>query len=400
MIQRCPRKEWSLMLKKTLAGILSATLVFLTTMQVFAEDTVPTAAPAPLSQNAVVMEYSTGKLLYAVNETQQRAPASVTKIMTMCLAFEQIQSGKLTMDTMITASENAKNMGGTQINLDVGEQMKVYDLLMAVAVCSANDAAIALAEHIGGSESGFVTMMNAKAKELYMDNTNFMNPHGLPADGHVTCAQDIALMTKYLLSFEQSKEFIGTKIHAIREGENEYKMRNTNNLLWTYNGCIGGKTGYTEDAGYCMSIAAQRDGMTAIAVVMGEATSKDRTIDIEALLDYAFNNFTLWNVPVEPVALSPIPVKFGIKSHANITTTQMLVPSQVIPKGTTPTITQEVELSPSVTAPVNDNQSVGKVKVLMDGTVISEFDITADKAVARRDFPRSLAMLIKNLVTM
>lgn len=390
------------MRKKWMAWLLTMCLLVGLTVPVLGEEAPPvgSAPPELLTQNAILMECTTGKVLYALNETQQRAPASVTKIMTMGLVLEQIQQGKLAMDDMVTASEHAKEMGGTQINLDTGEQMSVYDLLMSVAVASANDAAMALAEHIAGSEEGFVNMMNAKAQELGMENTHFVNPHGLPVEGHVTCAKDIAQMTRFLLSFEQSREFIGTQIYPIREGENEYKMRNTNNLLWSYNGCIGGKTGYTEDAGYCMSVAAERDGMTLIAVVMGEKTAAERTEDLEKLLDYGFGNFAVFNVPVEPVEPEPLKVKFGTVETAQVAVPDMTIAPQVITKGMTPEVKQDVTCKSECEAPLKAGQKVGEVTVTMDGEVVGSFDLTVEQAVERRTFGKAFGMLWKSIVTM
>lgn len=384
-------------MKKIVAIFISFFIVYSMTCNLFAQDNNASNLDL-LANNAIIMEAETGKILYSKNETEQKAPASVTKIMTMLLTLEQIDKGKLSFDDIITASEHAKEMGGTQINLDVGEKMSVYDLLMSVAVASANDSAMALAEHIGGSESGFVNMMNNKAKELGMENTNFVNPHGLPVDNHLTCAKDIAIMTRELLKYEKTEEFIGTKIYPIREGENEYKMRNTNNLLWSYQGCVGGKTGYTQDAGYCMSVVAKRDGMTIIAVVMGEKTSKDRTADLEKMLDHAFMTYDLYEIDLENIKKNKIDVEYGDTKQVKIKVENTEVPKQVIIKGSQPKIEQKTKLDKSVKAPVKKGQKVGQITTYMNGEEIYSTNIIACDNVNKRSFIKSLEMIFKNMI--
>lgn len=384
-------------MKKIVAIFISLFIVCTMTSNLFAEDNNADKLDL-LANNAIIMEAETGKILYSKNETEQKAPASVTKIMTMLLTLEQIDKGKLLFDDIITASEHAKEMGGTQINLDVGEKMSVYDLLMSVAVASANDSAMALAEHIGGSESGFVNMMNSKAKELGMENTNFVNPHGLPVDNHLTCAKDIAIMTRELLKYEKAEEFIGTKIYPIREGEKEYKMRNTNNLLWSYQGCVGGKTGYTQDAGYCMSVVAKRDGMSIIAVVMGEKTSKDRTADLEKMLDHAFMTYDLYDIDLDEIKKDKINVEYGDSKQVKIKVENTDVPKQVIIKGSQPKIEQKITLDKTVKAPVKKGQKVGQITIYMNSEEIYSTDIVTCDNVNKRTIVKSLQMIFENMI--
>ena len=384
-------------MKKIVAIFISLFIVCTMTSNLFAEDNNADKLDL-LANNAIIMEAETGKILYSKNETEQKAPASVTKIMTMLLTLEQIDKGKLSFDDIITASEHAKEMGGTQINLDVGEKMSVYDLLMSVAVASANDSAMALAEHIGGSESGFVNMMNSKAKELGMENTNFVNPHGLPVDNHLTCAKDIAIMTRELLKYEKAEEFIGTKIYPIREGEKEYKMRNTNNLLWSYQGCVGGKTGYTQDAGYCMSVVAKRDGMSIIAVVMGEKTSKDRTADLEKMLDHAFMTYDLYDIDLDEIKKDKINVEYGDSKQVKIKVENTDVPKQVIIKGSQPKIEQKIKLDKTVKAPVKKGQKVGQITIYMNSEEIYSTDIVTCDNVNKRTIVKSLQMIFENMI--
>lgn len=385
-------------MKKIVAIFSSAFIILTMNISVLAQENNADKLDL-LTQNAVIMEAETGKILYAKNETEQKAPASVTKIMTMLLTLEQIQQKKLSFDDMITASEHAKEMGGTQINLDVGEKMSVYDLLMSVAVASANDSAMALAEHIGGSESGFVNMMNKKAKDLGMENTHFVNPHGLPVDNHLTCAKDIAIMTRELLKYEKAQEFIGTKIYPIREGEREYKMKNTNNLLWSYQGCIGGKTGYTQDAGYCMSVAAKREGVTIIAVVMGEKTSKERTADLEKMLDHSFMTYDLHQIELEKIKQKSIPIKYGNEEEVQIQIKNPHVPKQLIIKGSEPKVSQKIKISKTLNAPVKKGQVVGNIVVSMDDDTVYETDIIACDTVNKRTFLSSLKMILRKMIT-
>lgn len=370
------------------------------------DDTVTEIQPiegelAPNAKAAVLMEASTGEILYEKNSEEQLEPASITKIMTMALVLEQVEQGNLKYEDIVTASEHAKEMGGTQINLDVGEQMTVYDLMMSVAVASANDAAVALAEHIGGgSESVFVEMMNQKAKELGMEHTRFVNPNGLPEEGHLTSAEDIAIMSRYLLSFEGAEEFIATDRYPVRSGENEYMMRNSNNLVRSYDGCIGVKTGYTSTAMHCLSAAATRNEMTVIAVVLGEPDSKTRFAEAAQLMDYAFDHYELFEPPVELEKAMPIRVKMGLSSTVEVSVPESPVPKRVIKKGTSPAVELKTQLAPSLTAPVEKGQIVGSAEVFMDGQLIFEYDYIAKEQVGKRTFWESVKIILKNLITM
>jgi D-alanyl-D-alanine carboxypeptidase (penicillin-binding protein 5/6) len=361
-------------------------------------------ANGELAQNAkaaILMEASTGTILFEKNAEEELEPASITKIMTMALVLEQVEQGNLKYDDLVTASEHAKEMGGTQINLDVGEQMTVYDLMMSVAVASANDAAVALAEHIGnGSEAAFVEMMNQKAKELGMEHTHFMNPNGLPAEGHLTCAKDIALMSRYLLSFEDAQEFIATDRYPIRSGENEYMMRNSNELVRSYDGCVGVKTGYTSTAMHCLSAAATRDDMTIIAVVLGEPDSKTRFAEAAQLLDYGFENYEILKPEVSLESLEKIPVKMGVCEFVEAGDPTGDIPSLVVKKGETPQFEVQMETKDSVTAPVEKGQILAKAKILMDGEQIYEYQYLAVQEVQKRTFWEALKMIWKNFITM
>lgn len=391
-------------MKRLLALLLTGCLLLGTAQVAFADtwaDIVPTMASMveAAAPSAVVMEVETGTILYAKDETTARPPASVTKIMTMLLVLEAVDRGELKMDQMVTASQNAKEMGGTQINLDIGEQMTVYDLMMSVAVASANDAALALGEQIGGSESGFVTMMNRRAAELGMENTVFMNPHGLPEEGHETSALDIAKMTAALLKTSMATEFIGCETYTVRADSNPYQMRNTNKLLSTYQGCIGGKTGYTEKAGYCMSLAAERENMQLVTVVMGETDTKTRQADLVKLMDYGFGRFRTFEIPVEPVIADPIKVTGGMADTCEVQIPQIDLPPQVIEKGEEPKCTQQMTLAEELQAPVQAGQKVGEVVFTLGDQEIATFELTAQAEVAVRDFPAALKEILWKILT-
>lgn len=360
----------------------------------------PVAALQLSSKSMVLFDAESGKVLLEQNADEQRPPASVTKIMTMSLVMERVAKGEITLQDMVTASENAKNMGGTQINLDTGEQMSVYDLMMSVAVASANDAAVALGEFVSGSEQAFVDLMNAKAQELGMKNTQFANSHGLHQEGHVTSARDIAIMTRYLLSIEGAREFVGTNLYPIREGEKEYLMRNTNDLIRTYEGCLGVKTGYTTEAGSCLSAAATRGNMTLIAVVMGEPDTKTRNKDVIGILDYGFATYDSFPVAIEPVSAAPIKVILGMEDTVNVVMPEMKVDAQVIKKGQKPVVEQKVELAEDLKAPVEMGQIVGQVRILMDGSELACYDLKAEKAVPRRTFGKAFGDLLKKIITL
>ena len=247
-------------------------------------------------KSAVLIDVATGTVLYEQNAHEALAPASVTKVMTMLLIMEAIDSGRITFDDMVTASEAAAAKGGSQIYLKVGESMSVSDMLKSIAVSSANDCACAMAEHLAGSESAFVEMMNAKAKELGMNDTNFVNCTGLDdeesAKAHRTSAYDIAVMSRELLkNHPDIKKFTTIWMDTVRNGT--FGLSNTNKMVRFYAGCTGLKTGFTSGAGYCLSASAERDGLELIAVVMGAATSQDRFAACKSMLDYGFANFSL-----------------------------------------------------------------------------------------------------------
>lgn len=401
------------MCKKLTAILLSIALLIVPVYCVFAEEDAappaeentqsqqPAAAPVPevTGKGIVLMDATTGEMIYGYQENEPLEPASVTKIMTMALVLEQVEQGNLKYDDIVTASENARAMGGSEIFLDTGEQMTVYDLMMAVAVASANDAAVALGEHLAnGSEAAFVEMMNAKAAELGMVNTHFVNPCGLHEEGHITTAYDVALMSRYLLSFESAQEFLTMNLYPIREGEREYKMRNSNELVRSYEGCMGIKTGFTNEAGYCLSAAAGREGEVFISVILGAESALQRNADTISLLDYAFANYQTYEVVPTAVTAQPVPVKLGMEDEVEVVVPEINIGKRVIVKGSTPVISQQVELEESVKAPVTAGQKLGTVTVFMDGEQLNSFDLTAKNDVGKRTFWKAFLILLQKVI--
>ena len=258
--------------------------------------------------SAVLMERETGTVLYQQDPHTRREPASVTKIMTLLLVMEAVDAGRLSMEDMVTVSSYAAGMGGSQVYLEEGEQMPVSEMIKCVTVVSGNDCAVALAEHLAGSEAAFVAQMNQRAQELGMADTTFLNCTGLPAQGHMTSAYDIALMSRELLCHPQIRDYTTIWMDTIRDGS--FGLTNTNRLVRFYQGATGLKTGYTSSAQYCMSASAERDGMELIAVVMKSPSSPQRFEDARALLDYGFAGWSMMTVYPE-VPLAPVDVLLG-----------------------------------------------------------------------------------------
>jgi len=353
----------------------------------------PVVGVTVTAKSAVLMDGLTGKVLFEKNPNEKMPMASITKIMTMLLVMEAIESGTLKMDDMVTASAHAVSMGGTQIWLKDGEQMSVHDLMKATAVASANDASMALAEHIGGSEEGFVMMMNNKASQLGMKDTMFINPTGLDADGHYSSSLDIALMSKALLEKKGITEFTTIWMDSLRDGKNE--LVNTNKLVRFYKGSTGLKTGTTDDAGSCVSATATRGDMSLISVVMGCTTSKDRFEDARRLLDYGFSHFVVYKTSIGKKPLKPIKVLGGTVPEVAVDT--KIIDSLIIPVGKEKSIVEEVNIATDVEAPVEKGQKLGEVIIRMDDEVITKFDIKASEAIEKMTFSKAFMVLAKKL---
>ncbi len=334
------------------------------------------------SKSCLLMEKTTGQVLYAVNEHEPLEPASVTKVMTILLTMEAIDSGSLSYDDTVTASAYACSMGGSQIWLKENEQLTVEDMLKAVCVVSANDASVALAEHLAGSAEAFVEQMNQRAAELGMADTHFVNPTGLPAKGHVTSAHDIALMSRELiLNHPDIRRFTTIWTDSLRDGA--FGLSNTNKLIRFYPGATGLKTGSTDAALYCLSATAERDGMELISVVMGAPTSTQRFEGAKVLLNYGFAAYGLAQAQ-PPQPLAPIPVILG--DQAAVTPRLAEDPTILAPKEKLAAMEVEVQMAESLSAPVAAGAEVGRMTVTSNGETLASIPLTADAAVARLSY--------------
>ena len=326
---------------------------------------------------ALLMEKETGQVLFAKEEHQRLEPASVTKIMTLLLTMEAISRGELRYEDTVTVSKNAASMGGSQVYLSEGEQITVEELLKAVCVSSGNDASVALAEQVSGVTELFVQQMNNRAKELGMVDTCFLNPTGLPAEGHVTSAYDIALMSRELiLHHPDLRRFTTIWMDTIRGGE--FGLSNTNKLIRFYEGATGLKTGSTDAAGYCISATAERSGMELIAVVLGGETSQQRFEDAKALLNYGFSTYAL--ADVTPAERQIVPVKLG---RAPSVEAVLEAGKLLVGKGQAGSLSQTVTLREDLVAPVEKGQTVGTLTVQCGDATLAELPLTAADTVER-----------------
>ena len=347
------------------------------------------------SHAALLMEKTTGQILYAQNEHEARPPASVTKIMTVLLTMEAIDSGRIALDDMVTVSAYAAGMGGSQVFLAEGEQMSVDDLLKAVCVSSGNDAAVALAEHVAGVTELFVEQMNNRARELGMNDTHFVNCTGLTAEGHVTSAYDIALMSReLLLHHPEVRNYTTIWMDTLRSGT--FGLSNTNKLIRFYDGATGLKTGFTQEAGYCISATAERDGMELIAVIMKGNTSDSRNADAKTLLNYGFSTYALVDVqPEEPLPV--LPVVLGTAD-----TVSAVLPEEgrtlLLEKSQTGGLAQTVELPETVAAPVCAGDRLGTLTVSREGTVALAIPIVAGETVERLTWSETVTRLLRTAI--
>lgn len=373
--------------KKVLSLLLAAALFFgllcPLTPQAAAE-TLDLPVPA-----AVLMEFSTGKVLYEKSAHEKRPCASITKVMTLLLVFEAIDSGVLHYDDVLTASAHAAGMGGSDIWLKEGEQMTVDDLIKACVVMSANDAAVVLAEAVAGTEESFVARMNARAAELGMADTTFKNCNGLDEDGHLTSAYDVAVMSRALMEHEKIFDYTLIWIDYVRGGQTQ--LVNTNKLVRSYNGIKGLKTGTTSAAGSCISAAAERNGMTLIGVVLGAENTKDRFSAASSLLDYGFANWKI-TVPEAP-ALPDLPVTGGMTDTVRL--------EAAAPQGVLTAVSEQgtLEIAPelpeSVEAPVEKGQQVGVVRVSMNGETVEEIPVTSAESAEAITFGSAMRYLLE-----
>ena len=347
-------------------------------------------------KSALLMDAATGTVLYEKNAHEKLAPASVTKVMTLLLIMEAIDSGKIQWEDTVTASEAAAAKGGSQIYLKEGETMTVTDMVKSIAVSSANDCACAMAEHLAGSEEAFVGLMNEKARELGMNDTNFVNCTGLDdgpnADEHKTSAFDIALMSRELLTNHPDiKRFTTIWMDTVRNGE--FGLSNTNKLIRFYSGATGLKTGFTSGAGYCLSATAEREGMELIAVVMGAETSQIRNTACKQLLDYGFANFALVSPEMGEEAV--VPVRLGMETAVSLVPGEN--PRLLIDKALKSGITTEISIEPEVTAPVSQGQQLGTLTIRAGEQVLARIPLVAETEVPRLRWRNLFAMTLRKL---
>jgi len=381
-------------LYKFVSLLLIVCIIFLTPVcvnatQIYKEDSYTSQLEKTFDcTSAILIEKETGKVLFEQNADEALPPASVTKIMTLLLVMEAIESKKITLDDMVTASAHACSMGGSQIYLEEGETMSVEDMIKSVVIASANDAAVALAEHIAGSEEAFVEMMNKRAEELGMNNTYFENTNGLDdtAENHVTSARDIAIMSAKLLSYDKITEYSSIWMDTVRNGE--FGLTNTNRLVRFYKGANGLKTGSTSKAKFCISASAERDGMTLIAVIMAAPTRDVRNAAATALLDYGFANYALFkdnsSIP------KSISVSGGAKDTCCIENTEF---SSVVEKTMLQKITVKSDIPSSVSAPIAKGDKLGTVSYYCGEELIGSCDVISGENVDKISFFSLLAKI-------
>ena len=378
--------------KRVIACVLAVLLsVSSITLGVGAEEKKEESLAAP---SAILMEANTGKVLYEKNADEQRACASITKVMTLLLVMEALDDGRISLTDMVSASEHAASMGGSDIWLKPGESMSVDDLLKATVIASANDAAVALAEYVAGSEEAFLEQMNQRAKELGMTNTVFKNCNGLDEDGHVTTARDVAIMSRELIKHKKIFDYSQTWIDYLRDGQTQ--LVNTNKLLKSYNGITGLKTGTTGKAGSCITATAERDGVSLIAVVLGCSNTKDRFSSAASLLDQGFANWSVTVPTIPQESLTAIPVENGMMDSVEVEAA--VKEGVVIPKGKTEQVTCKVVLEESVTAPIKKGQKVGKVVCSLDEEVLAEYPVTAKSDIEEISFGSVWNLLIRQFL--
>ena len=353
---------------------------------------------APNAGSAILMEFETGEIIFEKNSHEKLHPASMTKIMSMLIIMEHIDKGLIGWDDVVTASENASGMGGSQILLETGEKMKVSDLFKGIAVASGNDAVVAMSEYIAGTEEAFVKMMNEKVKELGLNDTNFKNVHGLDDANHYSSAYDMSLIAKELIKHEKILEFSSTYEDYLRKDtKSPFWLVNTNKLVKFYSGADGLKTGFTKGAGYCLTATAKKDNMRLITVVMNEPTAAKRSSDTTKMLDYGYNIYTVKNIVDNNTKIKSVKVELGKKTKANITSKETIT---ILSKKTDEdrNITYKTNIS-TIIAPVKKGDTIGTIDIIENNKVISNIDATVteniDKANIFTIFIRNLQEIIK-----
>lgn len=381
-------------MKKKLISAILLLLILITSipLEIYAVEDLKINA-----KSAVLMDINTGAVLYKLNEDEKLAPASITKIMTMVLGMEALSKGKITLDDKVMVSEYAAGMGGSQVFLEAGETQTVENLFKAIVIRSANDASVALAEHISGSEDIFVKMMNQKANELGMRNTQFYNCSGLPHNEHHTSAHDVALMSKELLKYEKVHEWLTIYMEDLTVGKNKNSIQtmvNTNRLIKEYDGTTGVKTGSTNEAGFCVSGSAKKGNLELVAVVMGATDSKTRFNEAKRMLDYGFANYDSAEIGKKGDILDTIPVEKGKLQEVDI-----MLPKDsyvLLPKGKKGNIEKETVLPDILYAPILAGDEIGELIIKIDGKEMDRIKLVSKSDVEKANLVNILNKFINN----
>lgn len=374
-------------MKRLLSTLLIGIMLLTFAPSAFAkQDGKRTSELAHEAKSAVLIERDTGKVLYNKNSNERLAPASMTKIMTMLLIMEALDKGKIKMSDKVRTSEHAASMGGSQIFLEPGEEMTVKEMLKGIAIASGNDASVAMAEFISGSEEEFVKKMNKKAKELGLKNTSFKNPTGLTEEGHYSSAYDMAIMAKELLKYESITKFTGTYEDYLRENtDKKFWLVNTNRLIKFYPGVDGVKTGYTGEAKYCLTASAKKGNMRAIAVVFGASTPKERNAQVTKMLDFAFSQYETHPLYKRNQTVAKVKVKKGKQKFIELTTSEPI--SILTKKGEDMNdVKKEIKMKDNISAPIQKSQELGTLVLKKDGEVLAESPVAAKEDMKKAGF--------------
>lgn len=379
--------------KKKILSVLICVLMILSNRFLFA-----CAEPFDVNaKSALLMDASSGKIIYEKNAHDKLPPASVTKIMTMLLAMEAIDQGRITLEDKVLISERASSMGGSQLYLEPGEEKTVEQLLKGIAIASANDACVALAEHISGTEELFIKKMNERAQELGMNDTQFMNTNGLPQEGHYTSAYDIALMSKQLLKYPKIHDWLTIWMSTMKVGlatknQTNLQLTNTNKLIKTYPGANGIKTGYTSDAKYCLSASANKNGLSLIAVILGSPTSNIRFEEAKRLFNYGFAAYSSVIIAKKNQIIDELVVEKGKELKVNVVAKEDL--NALVRKGEENKVHKEIILPKTIKAPFKANEKVGEIILTKDGQEINRVDIVTEKGVQGASFVNILQKIM------
>ena len=382
---------------KKLASLIMAILIAIMPMNLsFAnEDNAPLSIS---SKSAILMDVGSGQILYEKNAHDKLPPASVTKVMTMLLICEALDSGKITLDDSVQISDNAASMGGSQIFLEAGEVQKVDTLLKGIAVASANDGCVAMAEYIGGSVESFVDMMNAKAKELNMKDTNFVNTNGLPVDNHYTSAHDIAIMSRELLKHDVISKYLTTWMDQVVVGKKQITvgLANTNKLIKHYQGATGVKTGFTQQAKYCLSASAKRGDTHLVAVTLGAETSPERFKDATSLLNFGFANYESVKLCSKNDNIATLTLDKADEQKINLVAKEDL--SVLIKKGGNKDFTRKIKVNENPTIPIKKGTNLGYVEIYQGKTLVGKVDLVNTKDIQKASYLKMLQRVIDEML--